>query len=307
MTNNTGIRFGDRIATLGLTGTDVLALHGVEACRAGTDHVKIPCPGHADEHPSCSVHTKYGRARCFVCGFRAGDAVALHRALGGFSTMGAALRDLERHSGRPIPPLVIGSAQGGSRSSGARPVGAMVVVARWEYRLANGTLAFLVLRLQWRLPDGSWWKKPGAEKAHKIYMPAHPTGSPRLMPEPFASGALRPLFGLPELLAAHPTIPVYVVEGEPAATALRSIGWVATTSSGGCSIPEKTDWSPLVGRRVIVWPDNDEPGRRYAESVTEILRTQDPRSNVTWVNASKLDLPSGGDAVDWIARRTSNV
>ena len=47
---------------------------------------------------------------------------------------------------------------------------------------------------------------------------------------------------------------------------------VAITSSGGSNAAGKADWSPLSGRHVVIWPDNDEPGRRYAADVARLAR-----------------------------------
>jgi DNA primase len=41
---------------------------------------------------------------------------------------------------------------------------------------------------------------------------------------------------------------------------------------GGASAVSKTDWSPLVGREIVVWPDNDKAGFEAAESVYSELR-----------------------------------
>ena len=42
-------------------------------------------------------------------------------------------------------------------------------------------------------------------------------------------------------------------------------GIPATTAmSGANTAVEKTDWSPLAGKRVIIWPDNDAAGQKYA-------------------------------------------
>nr|WP_255453561.1 hypothetical protein [Wolbachia endosymbiont of Atemnus politus] len=42
---------------------------------------------------------------------------------------------------------------------------------------------------------------------------------------------------------------------------------------------DKTDWTPLKGKHVIIWPDNDDSGKKYAEklqksfqSLEELLR-----------------------------------
>lgn len=73
-------------------------------------------------------------------------------------------------------------------------------------------------------------------------------------------------------LAERPDAPVLVVEGEKVADAAREIfpDRVAVTSQGGAAAARKTDWSPLAGRSVVIWPDNDDAGRRYAADVAEL-------------------------------------
>ena len=66
---------------------------------------------------------------------------------------------------------------------------------------------------------------------------------------------------------------VVLVEGEKCAERLIALGIPATTAMGGSSMAvEKTDWSPLHGKHVILWPDNDEAGRLYMGRVAEHLR-----------------------------------
>jgi putative DNA primase/helicase len=81
----------------------------------------------------------------------------------------------------------------------------------------------------------------------------------------------RPLYRLPELLAADPERVVIVTEGEKCADALASLGYTVTTTFGGAQAPHKTDLSPLRGRKVIVWPDHDAPGQSYAEQIAMML------------------------------------
>jgi len=71
----------------------------------------------------------------------------------------------------------------------------------------------------------------------------------------------RPLFGLECLSEANDII--FLVEGEKAANALRSAEFAATTCMNGANGLSKTDLSPLAGRSVIVWQDNDSPGRKF--------------------------------------------
>jgi DNA primase len=34
---------------------------------------------------------------------------------------------------------------------------------------------------------------------------------------------------------------------------------------------DKTDWTPLAGRGVMIWPDNDAAGLKYANTVATTL------------------------------------
>jgi hypothetical protein len=254
-------KFALRVADVGVDGATLLALHGVEAFRGGRADALIRCPFHDDDRPSFSVHLPTGRGHCFSCNARVGDVVALHKALGSFASMGDALRDLEGRRGTAPPPLVLRATPPGAGRTGNRPAGELVEVRRWTYRRADGSPAFDAVRLQFRLDDGSWYVDSIKNKLHKEYRPAAPGSSHWGLPAGFEAPRSRPLFGLPELIEADVNADVFVVEGEPSVDALRSIGSVATTSSGGAAAPEKTDWAPLAGRRVVIWPDNDEAGR----------------------------------------------
>jgi putative DNA primase/helicase len=71
----------------------------------------------------------------------------------------------------------------------------------------------------------------------------------------------RPLYSLPDL-RERPEAVVIITEGEKAADAAAKLlpEAVCTTWAGGCKAWDKTDWQPLQGRRVILWPDNDSEG-----------------------------------------------
>ena len=85
--------------------------------------------------------------------------------------------------------------------------------------------------------------------------------------------ALRPLYRLPDLLACS-SARVLVLEGEKAADAAAKLfpDLVATTTAGGTNAPHLTDLKPLKGRHVVVWPDNDKAGAKYAETVSRLCR-----------------------------------
>lgn len=80
----------------------------------------------------------------------------------------------------------------------------------------------------------------------------------------------RPLYNLPGINDADL---VFLVEGEKCADALIAVGYCATTLIGGSQNPiEKTDLSPLLGKIVCIWPDNDESGKKYAENMVKHLQ-----------------------------------
>lgn len=108
----------------------------------------------------------------------------------------------------------------------------------------------------------------------------------------------RPLYRLPEILA-RPDDRVLVVEGEKAADAAAKAfpGLVATTPPHGALSPYKADWGALKGRHVVVWPDNDEAGRRvYAEAVARLC-TDSGAASVTIVPVPP-DFPPKWDVAD---------
>ena len=96
---------------------------------------------------------------------------------------------------------------------------------------------------------------------------------------------------------------VYICEGEQKADFLASLGLIATTS-GGKSSANATDWTPIAGRRVIVWPDFDDAGQSYQADVTSVLSGL---GGELWaVNVAQLDLPPKGDVIDWQQQRTAS-
>lgn len=109
--------------------------------------------------------------------------------------------------------------------------------------------------------------------------------------------APRPLYGL-DLLAAYPDAIVIVCEGEKAASAAQSIlrvpDYVCITSPGGSNAAHKACWSCVENRTVYIWPDNDEAGRKYAETVAQLLI----KNNLVSILPPTPHKPSGWDAAD---------
>jgi len=81
-----------------------------------------------------------------------------------------------------------------------------------------------------------------------------------------------PLYRLPQVVGAVALgATVYVVEGEADVHALESLGAVATTSPMGAGNAAKADWTPLTGAHVVIVPDRDKAGAKYATDVAALL------------------------------------
>jgi hypothetical protein len=155
--------------------------------------------------------------------------------------------------------------------------------ALFDYRNRAGHVVFWRIRMK-HLHSHKKWIRP---------MTLTPDGYTLKGP---ACATDLPLYRLPELLKQPDSNPVWIVEGEPCVEALHRLGLVATTS-GGADSADSADWSPLAGQSVIIWPDNDPAGQRYAQSVAMIL--QGLACQVSILTLAGLNLPAKGDVVDW--------
>lgn len=127
-------------------------------------------------------------------------------------------------------------------------------------------------RVRYKGPDGEWiWKAP-------------PVNVP---------------YRLNELVLAHKNAVVFVAEGEKKVDALVKLDLVATCNRGGAG---KGKWLPawnrfFEGRKVMILPDNDGPGRRHAIAIARKVNEVGARVKV-------LELPglaAKGDIIDWLA------
>ncbi|WP_061953539.1 phage/plasmid primase, P4 family [Cupriavidus pauculus] len=122
--------------------------------------------------------------------------------------------------------------------------------ATWDYLDASGKLIAVVYR----------YDPPGRKKEFRPWDARRRKMAP---PDP------RPLYNQPGMISASLVV---LVEGEKCAQALINAGIVATTAMHGANAPvEKTDWSPLAGKAVLIWPDRDKPGWEYATQAAQAI------------------------------------
>ena len=74
-----------------------------------------------------------------------------------------------------------------------------------------------------------------------------------------------------EQLPTDPDAVVLVTEGEKCADIAAGLGFAAVTCANGAQSPHKSDWSPMKGRTVVLLPDHDDDGKKFAESVNQEL------------------------------------
>lgn len=272
------------------------------------------CPAHEDRNPSLSISVgDDGRAlvKCHA-GCETADVVA---------AVGLKMRDLMPEDDHPKPSRTPGRAGGGTASlvpetpadapakrgfgdgdSGDNsktyyPTANAAVAelerqrgprsALWTYHDVAGEPVGVVVR--WDFEDGSKQTRPASRNG------SGPNANWTLlgMPNPC------PLYGLPELAASSEGDPVYVAEGEKAADAVRACSLIATTSPHGSKSAGKADWSPLAGRDVVILPDLDDAGKKYAEDVLSLAARAGARSVRVVRLWDRWDaLPKGGDAAD---------
>jgi putative DNA primase/helicase len=99
-------------------------------------------------------------------------------------------------------------------------------------------------------------------------------------------------------LADDTTAVVWIFEGEQKADAINKLGLVGTTS-GSATSAAATDWQPLAGRRCIIWPDNDDPGKAYAGEVASVVLGMG--CEVSCIEVEKVGLGVGEDVIQWLA------
>ena len=112
-----------------------------------------------------------------------------------------------------------------------------------------------------------------------------------------APPAPRPLLNLKKLNADKKKA-VLIVEGEKACDAAQKLfpNTICTTWASGCKAINKTDWEPIVNRRIVLWPDNDQVGFDAMKRLAQNLYLRGA-SIVRQVNPPK-DVKQGWDLAD---------
>lgn len=251
---------------------------GVELEQDGHEFVAC-CPFHSEDTPSFTMFVGSDgvwRSHCFGCGER-GDVIDFVKKLKGVPTA-EAIKILggSTVAGRNIPQTIRARANPYDSIVPLEPVselapgrkvllynpkreqnGNITPSSVYPYRRRDGSLIGYVLRHDLR---------DGGKETPMVQWARLPDGTETWCRLPFEKP--RPLYGLDRLGKGQ----VLIVEGEKCADAMWGLrGKPVVSWPGGTYGANHTDWSPLNGRDVIVWPDFDVPGYSTAKRVGDAL------------------------------------
>jgi hypothetical protein len=241
---------------------DALDRLGFKPRRSGPGVLAF-CPAHADKrHPSLSVSPGERRPVVCKCHARGCSYASIMQALG-----------LWIYSGSSAPPPNRRTYESATRRRKPAAVWKdLRTAAEGMARLMGGTLASVH---PYHDPQGREVRAVARFETleGKVYRQYHrvPGGW-----SPGAGGDTAPLYDLPAVLKADTVV---VVEGEKCADAMirflgdpAAYGIAITTSISGAESSKRTDWTPLAGKRVVVLPDRDKAGRKYASRILASTR-----------------------------------
>lgn len=222
----------------------------------------VKCWMHDDKHPSGSIYAgeKGPRFKCRPCNFDGSIIDVLAEV--DQTTAAEVIRAIKSNGEKPkivYPDLASLKADVGDVTD--------------VYNYDNG---LIVLRLR----DKSFRQ---ASKIEGGYIQQAPKGK-------------HPLYNVGRVKDASLIV---VVEGEKDVHSLHKYNIVAVTSAGGSKNAQGTNWLPLSGKAVVLWPDNDPAGRDYMEAVKGIIQAE---AAISVIEPNDLDLADKEDASDFIAQ-----
>jgi DNA primase len=257
---------------------------GFKLRRVGVEHIG-PCPQCGGED-RFAINTKKQLFNCRGCGI-GGDVIQLVEHLDGvdFNTACSQL------TGQAPPKKGNGKANGKHADNSKK-----VVTQSFEYHDADGNVAFVVDRIQFKKADGSFVLKDG--KPDKVFRQRRPDPDRPGQWIHNKEGVPIVPYRLPEIVeaiaAGHP---VLVCEGEAKCDLLASWNIAATCNAGGAKKWNKEHSKYLRDADVVLLPDNDGVGWEHIGVVGASLSGIANRIRVLALEHAKAK----GDVIDWAA------
>lgn len=294
------------------------------------------CPLHGESTPSFKVDDQEGYWKCHGCGkggdqFRFlmelegidfPDAVARVAAIGGI-----ALPENTAGGGKPArPPEQPRQTKDRPQPSAGdiRPE----IVKTYDYTDRDGALLYQVVRMQRKMPDGTWARTKDGKGTWKTFMQRRPDGAGKwiwsLSPgefmrrpggdwrvfdrEKFTEGMETRFFdaGADHTIYRHPAVEVAIAEGqvvmltegEKDADTAVALDFCGTTNSSGSKHWTDTHAACLRDADVVICLDNDAAGDR-ADKLAQSMKGIARRIRVLNFADHVEGFPEKGDITDW--------
>lgn len=271
--------------------------HYTRLTRAGSTY-RGKCPVHGGDGDNLVVYPESDRWHCFSCNCHDGhaDQIGFLELMLGTDFKGVAeylgaahewKPELVKPARPPQPERVTSKPPPDAGVPKMAIKGLGEPVATWEYKdFDGGTLGYVAR-----------YETEQGKEIRQFSWGARGTDKPAWCCSHFSKP--RPIYGL-DRLADRPDAPVLVVEGEKAADAAQALlpGYVAVTFCGGAQAWKHADFSPLSGKTVLLWPDNDQIGVDCMSKLAQVLA--DPAGlacRVRIIDPSGQE--PGADAADW--------
>lgn len=257
-------------------------------------HLKGQCPFHDDQHASLTVTPKKNIAKCFACGW-SGDVIAFVMEYSG-KTFHEACEEIDKASvsdfagnkkhveknvqvWKNIHPDPYAEEPTISHYRHGTPSKV------WTYYGKDCQPIGYVCRFD--LPDGK-----------EVLPYTYNTDGTRKEWRWQGFDAPRPLYNL-HAIEAHPNATILLVEGEKSADAAQAHldpgRVVVSTWPGGSMAISHIDWSPIHGRKVLMWADNDVQGISAMLHIRQLNKGKFTLNKLVPLDAT---LPKGWDCAD---------
>lgn len=306
---------------------EVISRYGVQFKKHGKSWT-APCPFHSESTASFTITAgRKPNYKCFGCG-RSGDVIDFVMQYGG-RTFQEAVKEI----GDPNNIAAILPTGFNQESQKAQPIQWRPITPRAPFKTPE------ISHYEYGKPSKIWYYKN--DKGHPMCLVCRfdlPGGKKQVWPYTYCINdqgreewrwkglpVPRPLYNL-NLLTLRSSEPVMIGEGEKTADAMHSlfVRHTCTTWIGGGEGVKNTDFSPLYGREIYLWPDNDkdktygdapkkgqimawydQPGNKAMLKIAELLKDHCPV--IHWINNSP-EFPCGWDVADstWTIEEAEN-
>lgn len=259
------------------------------------DKAKAICPSHPDKEASLSINYDRQESKTLV-----------------FCHAGCETRDILDRAGLKISDLFDRPLE---TSTDDNKNGNRNIEAVYKYKDKDGGLVFEKVRFKgkkfsqrrtvngqtiWGLDKGTYYETfPGS----KSFSSKKPKDNPDSAKTIEAEGVEPVLYNLPNVLKAiENSVAVFIVEGEKDVDNVNKLGLTATCNFDGASkSTQKTKWRSqyneiFKGAKVVLVPDNDDPGRAHMKSIAENLYGIAESIKIIYLE----QLPEKGDISDWL-------